>query len=553
MKNTTVTLLFGLALLLAILTRFYLLGQAPNGLYLDEAGQGYNAYSILKTGKDEFGKSFPIVFRSFTDFKTPVYVYLIVPLIPIFGLTKFAVRFPSFFFSILTFPILYLLIKKIAPKKYAISLSLLTNLVLAISPWHILFGRTNFECNVALFFFLSGIYFFYKGLEKPKNLLFSAILFAIAIPAYHAQRVVTPLTMIVLFVRHKKTLLSQKHICFLVVGSILGFLILLPTLSVIKTPGFLARATGLNIFSTHNQLPNGTINDVFDTFSPIINNKFYLSTKEFASLYASYFSPLNMFSLGDYGPRSSYPELGTFFIWQLPLYLIGLYKIIKDRGLKELRFLTLSLLFISPIPAAVTRDPYSSIRSLQMVIPLSIIISLGLIEFWKILKSKLLKNIAIAAFSLLIIYSLGKLFSSAIILNEYYRAREWDYGWEEVAQSIAKLDQNLPIIVDTARQGPHIELLFFLKYDPVEYQKNNFEVTTEEYYTKMSRRSTWDLGNIKIQPINWKNDLAKKQYLIGDRLAISDEQIEEHNLTLIKDIFYPDGVVAFRIVETNPD
>src|SRR3989344_8177489 len=153
-----------LSVFLAIATRLYKLGEATQGLYLDEAAQGYNAYSILKTGKDEFGKTFPIVFRSFNDFKTPVYIYLVVPLIPVFGLTKFTVRFPSFFFSILTIPLIYLLIKKIAPQRNAEGPGLITSILLALSPWHILFGRTNFECNVALFFFLAGIYFFYDGL-----------------------------------------------------------------------------------------------------------------------------------------------------------------------------------------------------------------------------------------------------------------------------------------------------------------------------------------------------------------------------------------------------
>src|SRR5688572_19610364 len=96
-------------------TRFYQLGKAPKGLYIDEAGQGYSAYSLLKTGKDEFGKPFPIVFRGLTDFKTPVYTYSIVPLIPIFGLSVFTVRLPSFIFSLLTLPLLYLLIRKLIP------------------------------------------------------------------------------------------------------------------------------------------------------------------------------------------------------------------------------------------------------------------------------------------------------------------------------------------------------------------------------------------------------------------------------------------------------
>src|SRR5258708_4721321 len=151
MKKTLTILILVIAIAIAIVTRFYKLGEAPKGLYLDEAGQGYSAYSILKTGKDEFGKSFPIVFRSFTDFKTPVYIYLIVPLIAIFGLTTFTVRFPSFFFSILTIPVLFHLVEELIHKKMSYKYYLFAPIIcllLAISPWHILFGRTNFECNV---------------------------------------------------------------------------------------------------------------------------------------------------------------------------------------------------------------------------------------------------------------------------------------------------------------------------------------------------------------------------------------------------------------------
>ena len=74
-----------------------------------------------------------------------------------------------------------------------------------------------------------------------------------------------------------------------------------------------------------------------------------------------------------------------------------------------------------------------------------------------------------------------------------------------------------------------------------------------EYYTNMTRRDTWHIGNITVRPLNWEYDTTQKQYLVGDKLAISDGQIEEHHLTLIKDILYPDGVVAFRIVGVNPE
>lgn len=567
-KGLAVAVVITVSILLAILTRYYKLGEAPAGLYLDEAGQGYSAYSILKTGKDEFGKNFPIVFRSFTDFKTPVYIYLIVPLIPIFGLTKYTVRLPSFIFSILTLPFVYLLVNglvhKIRSKINTSTLGSLTILLLAISPWHILFGRTNFEVNVSVFFLVSGIYCFYRAIDfaqgknyKPWWLLPSAILLAIGIPSYHSQRVVIPLMMLILAVKHKKLLIQKVFRKQITIGFVAGFLILLPTLSVSTTPGFLKRATGLNIFSDLKR-PAGYLENYEGILEPVVNSKIFLSTQEFAALYTSYFSPRNIFVLGDSGPRSSFPNLSTFFLWQFPFLILGFYYFLKDKKLGEIRFLTLSLLIVSPIPAAVTRDPYSTIRSLTMVIPLLIIISYGIVKTYMLLKSVFGKqlrylNIAVIILSVgVIAYSLAKLWSSGIVLNEYYRAKYWNYGWQQVSETIKTVDNSLPVIVDNARTEPYSQLLFFLEFDPETYQKENFEVPLDEYYTNMFRNKQKKIGKITTRPIDWERDLLVEQYLVGDALAISDEQIQEHNLEIVRDITYPDWSLAFRIVKTNP-
>jgi 4-amino-4-deoxy-L-arabinose transferase-like glycosyltransferase len=544
-------ILFILALVLAFVTRFYKLGKAPAGLYLDESAQGYNAFSILKTGKDEFGKSFPIVFRSFTDFKTPVYIYLIVPLIPIFGLNSFTVRFPSFLFSILTIPVIYLLIKKVSRKQY---LALIVTLLLAISPWHILFGRTNFECNVALFFFLTGLYLFYVGLTKPKWLIGSALFFAIAIPSYHSQRIITPLTLMMLFFRFRKIITDKLHFKFLAIGLFIGLFISLPTLSVIGTPGFLARASGLNIFAFNNRPPSGYLTNYTGPLPWLINNNYFLSLREFSSLYISYLSPINMFILGDSGLRSSFPNLATFFFWQLPFYLYGLYLLFMkmEKSQSELKFLTIFLLIISPLPAAVTRDPYSTIRALPLVIPQIIIIGLAIQKLLSYVKNNIQIILAAMVTVILLVYSLGKLYSSVIILNEYYRAGEWDYGVEQVVTVINDLHTNLPIIFDNARLEPYSQIAFFEKYDPITFQQTNFEVTSKDYYINMNRVKDKKIGNITTRTINWERDLKVNQYLIGDELAISPEQIQTHHLTLIAEIKYPDQSVAFRIVKTNP-
>src|SRR3989344_6108180 len=92
-------LLYSLIIALASFLRFWNLSNQPPGLTWDEAAIGYNAYSVLKTGKDEFGVRFPLIFKSFGDYKPGLYVYLTVPPVAVFGLSEFAVRFPSALFG----------------------------------------------------------------------------------------------------------------------------------------------------------------------------------------------------------------------------------------------------------------------------------------------------------------------------------------------------------------------------------------------------------------------------------------------------------------------
>src|SRR3989338_5694003 len=108
----------GIIILLAAFLRFYQLGQNPPSLTWDEAAWGYNAYAIGIDGRDEFGRFLPLDYlESFGDFKPPVYAYLAIIPIKLFGLNEFAVRFPSAFFGFLTVIVFYFLIKQITGDK----------------------------------------------------------------------------------------------------------------------------------------------------------------------------------------------------------------------------------------------------------------------------------------------------------------------------------------------------------------------------------------------------------------------------------------------------
>ena len=102
---------------LAAILRLWQLGAVPISPDWDEASLGYNAYSILKTGKDEYGNFLPVVLRSFDDYKPALYAYLIIPFITLFDLSVLAVRLPSALIGIFTVALTYFFVVEIIKRK----------------------------------------------------------------------------------------------------------------------------------------------------------------------------------------------------------------------------------------------------------------------------------------------------------------------------------------------------------------------------------------------------------------------------------------------------
>src|SRR5579884_3829595 len=119
-------------LIFFLATRFFQITRVPSSVYWDEASIGYNAYSIINTGKDEWGKAFPLDFRAFGEFKLPVYIYSVALSEAIFGLNSFAIRFPAVVYSALTLEIVFLIAKKLSGKD---EVGLLAAFILSIMPW----------------------------------------------------------------------------------------------------------------------------------------------------------------------------------------------------------------------------------------------------------------------------------------------------------------------------------------------------------------------------------------------------------------------------------
>lgn len=146
-KKKTFYLILAICIL-GFFIRIFQLTKIPNSLSADEVAFGYNAYSILETGKDEFGHIYPLYLQSFDDAKSPLLAYVLIPFIKILGLNDFAIRLPLVIFGSLTIPLFYLLTLQLSQNK---KLSLLTSLFAAISPWLIQYSRVAIETEMSLF------------------------------------------------------------------------------------------------------------------------------------------------------------------------------------------------------------------------------------------------------------------------------------------------------------------------------------------------------------------------------------------------------------------
>src|SRR4030042_6462040 len=102
-----------LIILLAAFMRLWNIDKVPVSLFGDELDVGYQAYSILKTGRDYSGNFMPLHFQSLAEWRTPLYLYSAVPTVAVFGISPLGVRLPAMIFGVLGIYVFYLLVREI--------------------------------------------------------------------------------------------------------------------------------------------------------------------------------------------------------------------------------------------------------------------------------------------------------------------------------------------------------------------------------------------------------------------------------------------------------
>ncbi len=458
-----------LILLLACLLRFWQLGVIPEGFHADEAAFGYNAYSLLLTGRDEYGKFLPLILKSFGDYKGAVYAYLDIPFIKFLGLTELAVRLPSAIFGVLLVGLSFLVIRKLTQDE---SLALITAALMAISPLAVFLSRVQSDPLIAVFFLILGFYLFLLWLEKKKAylLILNCFFWLVSLFTYASPRTFLPLFIpLVLVFFWKKLRRKEKKL------TLIGYsIVFLVALFLIFGPQG-ARLEQLAVFKTPEVILPLEEKIREDKDVPILWVRFFHNkpldyTFYLIKNYFRYFDFEFLFMEGGFPERERTPCTGILYLIELPFVIFGLFLLLKKR-IKWGYFIT-SWLFLVPATLALAVHESPNVhRFFMTILSLELISAYGLLQFLKKIRGqKLFWPIVVV--TLLIFLQSTTLFLHQLFVHQPVHAPRYrGYAFKPL---ISALDKHSPqfnkVTLTKAVSSPYIYLLFYQKYDPKKYQ-----------------------------------------------------------------------------------
>lgn len=492
----------------SLFIRLYQLGSVPNGLTVDEADMAYNAYSILKTGKDVYNRSFPLFFQSLDDYKPPFPIYSTIPSIYFLGLSEFSIRLTPAILGALT-PLLALFLFKIiypSTKKSA----QIAALLFTFAPWSIAISRATFMYIELVFFYLLFLLTFTLGIKRNSNwLIFSGVILGFTLYTYYAAIIYLPLILLIVTAIFFKDLkkISKKAVLALLIL----ILVSLPALIHYTSLESRSRLDAISVFTPDITLPLSIEETEKDReanlpFSSITHNRRMVFVNSFLNNYFDYFNFDYLFVNSNYVRYFYTNWVGLFYIIELPLFLFGIYHLLSSRTKEGTLFL--SFLLIGPIPAAITLGTQFPHRAILLILSIQIITVIGGFKILELIPKKYSNSTVV--FFLLYLVSVNFFFHQYLFHSRYEftpvnYTGTWFSPMKDVLKALSVIDTNNKKVVFTwsEKSVPAIYYLFYNQVDPRIIQKKSSKWKNEP----PSFRQIYDqVENFSFRPINWKRE-----------------------------------------------
>lgn len=466
-------------LCIAVFLRVFRLESVPPALFGDEIDVGYQAYSLLETGRDLTGRFMPFYVRSLTEFRTPLFIYSAVPFVGIFGLNEYGVRLPAVFWGIISILGVYLLSIKLFNKNIA----LFSAALMSISPWHLQYSRASFEVTMLSAFILFGVYFFILGLGRNKYFIPSAVLLISSIYIYSTAVVFVPfLTLLLIIINWNQVRKTGVKTLFLVI--LTATVILIPVLVSMITGEAKERFSAISIFQDTVLIdkinlarqgqeffnPDGNSVKISPRVEAMFYNKPMIFLQVFITNYFRSLSPSFLFSEGDVNFRQGIHEMGAIYYFESILIILGMFALAKEQWRKGA--LIFGWLLLAPVPASLTfQGGFHATRLFIMLPPLIFLSAVG--ANWLLVnrKKKVIKAVSLVV-AVLVVFNL------VFYLYRYHfhygpeSWRWWHVGFKEAMLYTKSEEGSYKMVGFNNTYEPSlIRFLFWNKVDPKEFQE----------------------------------------------------------------------------------
>jgi 4-amino-4-deoxy-L-arabinose transferase-like glycosyltransferase len=459
-------IVFIAVIVLSILLRFWQLADIPEGFHVDEAYLGYNAYSLMKTGRDDSGAFMPLISRGLNDYGGAVGSYVAIPFIYAFGLNEWSVRAPTAVSGILLVFLTYAFVHRLSRNR---ELALLSMALAAVSPVGIVLSRAQ-PVLVGVVIFYGAAYCLLLWMEKRTGIYLFLALTGIIVSFYTYTGIrLFALPFLFLMIAWRWHFLEKRFkiaatAFFLVISLFVAGLVFF-------TAG--TRFTQISVFSTGNvQLPlNEQIREDGAQRQPMLmtrvtHNKVTEYGRFFLGNFTDHLSFRFLFLQAVQPMREQIPNMGVLLLIECPFLLIGLYTVIR----KKLSYGIFGILWFLSVPAVMSiasEETPNIHRFFPAMIPLHLLVSLGVLTAVHAVIAKYRKVLAFGLFFLFalnVLYFLHELFVHQPVHNPIYR----NAPDKELALGLKNVYRSYDVVVS---QKILTSMLFFWPVDPSLYQR----------------------------------------------------------------------------------
>jgi dolichyl-phosphate-mannose-protein mannosyltransferase len=375
--------LLGLGAILAVVAfQLWITPSNPPGYHRDEAALSLNAYTLSTSLRDEDGARLPLLFRSFDDYKSPVYPYLLAGVFKLTGPSQSVARGLSAVLVLVAILLLGVLAHRLSGSWVVATIVVV---LAGFTPWLFELGRIAIEATTQPLF----VVLLLLTLERAVRLeryevgpgVVAGVLIGLVTYSYTGSRLLGPLFAAALVV-----FAGRGRWRFLVAAWVTFGATLVPLgIYALRHPGNLtARYEATTIARDGRSGLDLVVHAVGDWLRDI--------------------NPWHWATGGDEAPYVYNSGYGALFGAVVLLALVGIALVlIRERGSPFWRYVLLATLLV-PVPAALTVDRYNQIRLATLPVFVLVLAVRPLTELVALVRSSWAARVAAAVLAAAVVF-----------------------------------------------------------------------------------------------------------------------------------------------------